>query len=233
MSDDAAHAPAPQPYAVLLDVAGRLAVVIGGGPRGERAAKALTTHGADVVVITPTVSIELLRMESDGLLTVENRKYTPGDLDGAFIAVVAEGSPHVVRAVGNEARSRHVLLNVPSDAAASDFLVPSVVQRGGLQIAISTGGAAPAATREVRRVISGEFGWEWAVYVELVGAVRTLAVQRTGLGDAKLAPLFAAIAASDVRDRIRGGEDVTAEELFEAHAAVLEPADADTEGTDE
>jgi precorrin-2 dehydrogenase/sirohydrochlorin ferrochelatase len=222
----------PQPYAVLLDVAGRLTVVVGAGPRAERAAKALATHGADVVVIAPIIPIELLRMESDGILTVENRAYAPGDLEGAFLVVAASGSKDTDAAVAKEARERRVLLNVPSDAAASDFIVPSVVRRGGLQIAVSTGGSAPAATREVRRIISDEFGWEWAVYVELLGEVRALAARRTGLGDAQLAPLFAAIAASDARDRLRDGEEITAAELYEAHAAVIAPA-ADTEGTGE
>ncbi len=232
MSDDDTPQQDPHPYPVLLDVAGRLAVVVGARPAAERAAKALVTHGADVVLIAPAVSPEILRMEADGLLTVESRGYATGDLEGAFIVVAASGSGDTDAAVVADARTARVLINVPTDAGRSDFIVPSVVRRDGLQIAVSTGGAAPSATREARRQISDSFGWEWGPYVRLIGEVRAFALGRTGLGDAALAPLFAAIAVSDVRDRIRGGEEISAAQLYEEHAAALAPA-TDDGGTGE
>jgi precorrin-2 dehydrogenase / sirohydrochlorin ferrochelatase len=210
-----------RPYAAMLAVAGRLAVVVGTGPGALRAAGSLVAHGADVVIIGTDVPDDLLAMEADGQLSLEVRKYAAGDLDGAFIAIAASGSAEVDAAVAEEARERGVLVNVAGDAGASDFIVPSVVRRGDLQIAITTAGGAPSVAREVRRGIAAEYGPEWEAYTRLVGELRILAVERTGLTDSKLAPLFAAVADSDLRTRLAAGEKVTAAALWDLHAPTV------------
>jgi siroheme synthase-like protein len=216
-------APSFERYPVLLDVTGRLAVVIGSTHAAERAAVALVAHGADVVVITTDASASLVGLEADGSLTVEQRGYVRGDLAGAFIAVSASGSPEIDAAVRDEARTAGVLVSIAADAGASDFTVPSVVQRGPLQITVSTGGIAPAVAKRVRRQIAAAYGSEWGIYAALLGAVRTRAIERFGVGDAELKPLFDSIADSDLLYRINAGEDPTADEVLEQHAAAMEP----------
>ena len=220
-------AEAAQPYAVMLNVGGRLAVIVGGDARSIRAAKSLSAHGADVVVISPDVSHELLCMEADGELTVESHGYARGDLDGAFIAVAASGSAEIDAAVGREAREVGALLNVPGDAGASDFIVPAVLRRGPLQIAVATAGGSPWVTREVRRGIGEAYGPEWDAYTRLMSELRLLAIDRTGLTDAELAPLFAAVDAPEVRRLLVAGRTFTAQELFDEHAAALAAAKKD------
>jgi precorrin-2 dehydrogenase / sirohydrochlorin ferrochelatase len=220
-------AESPQPYAVMLNVAGRLAAIIGSDARAVRAAKTLSDHGADVVVISPDIPSELLAMESEGLLTVESRAYVRGDLHDAFVAVAASGSAEIDAAVAAEARECGVLLNVPGDAGVSDFIIPSVVRRGALQIAVTTGGGAPSVAREVRRGVAEAYGPEWDPYVRLMTDLRVLAVERTGLSDAGLAPLFAAIDGAELRRLLAAGRTFTAKELFEEHASALgSPVDA-------
>jgi siroheme synthase-like protein len=220
-------APSFERYPVLLDVTGRLAVVIGSTHAAERAAVALVAHGADVVVITTDASASLVGLEADGSLTVEQRGYVRGDLAGAFIAVSASGSPEIDAAVRDEARTAGVLVSIAADAGASDFTVPSVVQRGPLQITVSTGGIAPAVAKRVRRQIAAAYGSEWGIYAALLGAVRTRAIERFGVGDAELKPLFDSIADSDLLYRINAGEDPTADEVLEQHAAAMEPEGGD------
>jgi siroheme synthase-like protein len=216
MSADAA-----QPYAVMLNVAGRLAVVVGNGPGALRSAKSLVMHGADVVIIAPSIPDDLLRMEAEGELSVEVRQYAVGDLDSAFLVVAASGSAEIDAAVVGEAHERGVLVNVAGDAEASDFIVPSLVTRGALQIAVTTGGGAPSVAHEVRRGIAETYGPEWETYTTLITELRKLAVERTGLADAQLAPLFAAVADSDLRARLAAGEKVTAEVLWEQHSGAV------------
>jgi precorrin-2 dehydrogenase/sirohydrochlorin ferrochelatase len=211
-----------QPYAVMLNVAGRLAVVVGSGMGAIRAANALVAHGADVVVIAPEISDDLLRMEAEGELSVEVRQYKRGDLDSAFVAIAASGSAEIDAAVAAEAREGGALVNIAGDAAASDFIVPSVVRRGALQIAVTTAGGAPSVAREVRRGIATEYGPEWEAYTRLVTELRTLAIERTGRTDAELAPLFAAVAGSDLHARLAAGETLTAAALWEEHEATIE-----------
>lgn len=219
MSDDAAR-PA-QPYAVMLNVAGRLAVVVGSGAGAVRAAKSLVSHGADVVVISPKVPKDLLAMEGVGDLSVEARAFERGDLSGALIAIAASGSEETDAAVAAEARERGVLLNVPGDAAASDFIVPSLVRRGPLQIAVTTGGGAPSVAREVRRGIAAVYGPEWEPYTCLIADLRTHAIGRTGLTDAELAPMFAYVESSFVCARLQAGETLTAERLYDEYVSTV------------
>ncbi len=211
-------------YPVLLDVSGRLVIVLGGTKQAERAAAAMAAHGADVVVITPDVSDSLTELEASGALTVEPRGYVRGDLAGAFMAVSAVDSPEIAEAIRDEAKTRGTLLSVLADAGASDFTVPSVVHRGPLQIAISTGGIAPSAARRVRREVAATYGPEWGLYVTLLGAVRKRAIRRFGVGDAGLRPLFDAIDASDLLDRIKAGADPTPDAVLEEFAGAMKPA---------
>ena len=214
-------------YPALLDVTSRLVIVIGGTRQAERSAAALAAHGADVVMITADVSPSLLELQASGALTVEPRGYVRGDLAGAFMAVSAESSPEIAAAIREEAKTRGTLLNVLADGDASDFIVPSVVRRGPLQIAISSGGIAPSATRRVRREIATAYGPEWGVYITLLGAVRKRAIHRFGVGDAGLKPLFEAIDASDLLGRIKGGADPAPDEVLDEFASAMEPPAAD------
>jgi precorrin-2 dehydrogenase / sirohydrochlorin ferrochelatase len=219
----------PMHYPVALDLAGRLAVVVGGSATAVRAATSLAEHGADVVVISRSVPPELLSLEVDGRATIEQRGYVRGDLEGAAVAFARSGSAETDAAVAAEARERNVLVNVESDPSASSFVVPSVVERGQLQIAVSTGGSAPAVTREVRHGIADAHGWEWGRYVDLMGELRSYAMQRTGLTDADLKPMFDAVGGAPLRYRIRAGEEMTAEQLYERYAETL--AEAEKGGT--
>jgi precorrin-2 dehydrogenase/sirohydrochlorin ferrochelatase len=221
-----------QPYAVMLDVAGKLVVVVGGGPAAQRAARSLASHKANVVVIAPDMPIELRQAEADGLMTVEPRDFAPADLKGAFLVVAASGSAETDFIVAGAARERGILVNVASDAGASDYIVPSVVKRGALQIAVSTDGVAPAVARRVRRDLARRYGPEWGVYVALMGAVRLRMIETRGIGDAELAPLFDAIGESDVLARIRSGEDPTVDEIIEEFAAALPDTAASPEAAE-
>lgn len=211
----------PARLAVSLNVGGRLVVVIGATRGSERMAASMAEHGADVVIIAPIVSSEVLDMEAEGRLTTESRGYVRGDCAGAFIVVAASGSIEVDHAIAEEASQTGALVIMPADAGRSNLSVPSVVRRGPLQIAVSTDGVAPEVARRVKRELAAAYGPEWGVYVALLGAVRTTAIERHALTDWQLKPLFDEVAASDVLERIRSGVDPTADEILKEFAAAL------------
>jgi precorrin-2 dehydrogenase/sirohydrochlorin ferrochelatase len=206
----------------MLDLDGRLAVIVGTGPAAVRMAISLKKHGADVVVITPDVTRDLQNMQWNGEITVEPRGYVRGDLEGAFLVVAASDSEETDAAVAEEARERGTLINMRRDGAASSFIVPSVVRRGDLQIAVSTAGKAPSVARQVKRAIAVRYGEEWGPYTQLVADLRTLAVERTGLSDQELAPLFSFVVDSGALERIRSGENVTAKDVYRWYRTSLE-----------
>jgi siroheme synthase-like protein len=157
---------------VVLDVAGRAAVVVGGGPVGTRRALGLRDAGAVVTVVAPEVSAELSGAAARGAVTVVGRAWLPADLDGASLVVAATGVPSVDRAVSAAARARGALCNVAGDPGLGDLAVPAVLRRGDLVLAVGTSGTAPGLAGAVRRRLEREFGPEWATLVAMLASAR-------------------------------------------------------------
>lgn len=201
-------------YPVFLDLEGRTVVVIGGGAVAARKVTSLVEHGARVRVVAPRFDERIASLSADGGVELVHRGYVRGDLAGAALAVCATDSAEVNRAVHDEAAERGCMVNVVDVPELCDFIVPSVVRRGQLQLAISTGGAAPSVAKAVRRELEARFGDEWAPYLELLGQVRVLVMERVPGGEAARKPIFDAIAASDLLERVRAGERPNAEDVF-------------------
>jgi precorrin-2 dehydrogenase/sirohydrochlorin ferrochelatase len=122
----------------------------------------LLRAGAEVVVVSPEVLPELAGMDVE----IQRRPYEYGDLEGANLAFTATGSREINVAVAQEAKERGVPINVADRPAEGDFSVPSTLRRGGLQVAVSTGGASPTLARRIRSELEEAFGPEWAGVVE-------------------------------------------------------------------
>ena len=147
----------PLYYPVFLDLRGRRVVVIGGGAMGEEKVTRLLPYGAKVVVVSPDVTDEVSELADDGTIEWVRRPYRRGDLDGAFIAIVADTSDDAVnQAVSEEARERNVPLNVADVTDLCTWITPSVARRGEVIVATSTGGASPALARRFREILNGE-----------------------------------------------------------------------------
>ena len=143
-------------YPAYLDLAGRRAVVIGGGSIAERKTQQLLAAGADVMVVAPDATPELERLAEAGSVRRVRRDYAPGDLAGAWIAVAATDDMGVNRAVHREAERERTLLNVVDQTDLCGFIAPSIVERGPVTVAISTAGASPALARKLRELIGGD-----------------------------------------------------------------------------
>ena len=147
----------PLYYPVFLDLRGRRVVVIGGGAMGEEKVTRLLPYEAQVVVVSPDVTDEVAELADDGTIEWVRRPYRRGDLDGAFIAIVADTSDDAVnQAVSEEARERNVPLNVADVTELCTWITPSVARRGEVIVATSTGGASPALARRFREILNGE-----------------------------------------------------------------------------
>jgi precorrin-2 dehydrogenase / sirohydrochlorin ferrochelatase len=162
----------PFRFPVALELSGRRGLVVGGGAEAERKARALLEAEASVTVVAAEVTPGLSDLARRGDLTHIRRPYRAGDLEGAFLAIAATDDRAVVAAVFAEAEERRVLCNAVDDIAHCHFAVPSVVRRGELLLAISTGGRAPALAKRLRRRLTAELGWEYAALVDVLGEVR-------------------------------------------------------------
>jgi precorrin-2 dehydrogenase/sirohydrochlorin ferrochelatase len=162
----------PAYYPAFLDVRGRRCLVVGGGAVAERKVTGLLDAGARVRVVSPTLTPALTALAAVGLVEHRARPFRRHDAQGAALVVAATGAPVVDDAVAAAARRARALVNVVDRPAACDFILPSVLRRGDLQIAVSTGGRSPALAREIRRRLEAYFGEESGTIVAWAGRER-------------------------------------------------------------
>jgi precorrin-2 dehydrogenase/sirohydrochlorin ferrochelatase len=146
----------------------RHSVVIGGGNVAARKVAGLLEAGARVTVISPALAPELETLAEAGRVVFIGRDYCTGDLAGAFLAIAATDEPAVNQAVWQEAEQLGCLVNVVDDPAHSNFIVPAVVRRGDVSVAVSTGGASPALARHLRERLETLVGPEYGELADLL-----------------------------------------------------------------
>lgn len=168
-------------YPVFLDLRGRSCVVIGAGPVAVWKARSLVRAGAEVTVVSPESPKELRERLDGADVNHVARSYREGDLRGAFLVIGATDDPDVQRRVREEASQEKVLCNVVDVAELCDFIAPAILERGSLQVAVSTSGAAPRLAGRVRDRIGDVLGPEYALVVDLLGRIRD--ELREGLAD--------------------------------------------------
>lgn len=159
-------------YPVALDLRGRPCLVVGGGAIAEAKVRALVAAGARVTVVSPGLTEGLAALVAAGEVRHGRRPYRAGDVAGYALAFTATDDRAVTRRVADDARRHRVWVNAADDPAFCDFILPAVVRRGRLTVAVSTGGASPALASWIRRGLEARFGEVYAGLVEVVAAVR-------------------------------------------------------------
>lgn len=161
-------------FPMFLKLEGRQCLVVGAGKVGEPKIAGLLEAGARVRVVSLEASPTVRDWASAGKLELELRAFTPEDLDGAFLAVVATNIRTLNELVYHEAQRRGVLCNVVDVPDLCDFYYPAVVRRGDLQIAISTAGQSPSLAQRIRQQLEKQFGPAYASWVAELGETRRL-----------------------------------------------------------
>jgi len=159
-------------YPVFLRIKDKKCIVIGGGKVAARKTLGLLQDGGLVTVISPIISEELQELASEGIVKWEQRQYQQGDVQTAFLVFAATNSREVNRQVCFEAEQHGVLVNSIDDSSLCDFIVPARVDRGKLQIAISTSGASPALTKSIRQELESIFGDEYELFLDWMHTLR-------------------------------------------------------------
>ncbi|HEY7041749.1 MAG TPA: bifunctional precorrin-2 dehydrogenase/sirohydrochlorin ferrochelatase [Methylomirabilota bacterium] len=159
-------------YPIFLDLADRPCLVVGGGPVAEHKVESLLAAGARITVVSPIVTARLAAWAAEGRIDHRARPYHADDLAGSGIAFVATDDARVTAAVSADSRTRGVWVNAADEPARCDFILPSVIRRGRLVVAVSTGGASPAAARAIREELEAYLGERHARLVDLAAAAR-------------------------------------------------------------
>ena len=156
-------------YPAFLNLYGKKAVVVGGGNIAERKILKLLKAGATVTVVSPAITARLRKEKEKKTLTHIARSYQKGDLRRCMLVIAATDDPFVNSQVAKDAPSLVNVVDVPRECS---FIAPSVIKRGPLTIAISTGGISPAFSKTIRKELEMIYGPEIGEYLKYVGSIR-------------------------------------------------------------
>jgi precorrin-2 dehydrogenase / sirohydrochlorin ferrochelatase len=163
-----------QTYTMMIDLTERHCLVVGGGAVAERKVKSLLESGADVTVVSPTVTPQLQDWALNGRIKWISRLYRSEDGENCFIVIAATNDPKVNEQIGYDALKRQQWVNVVDKPELGNFTVPATLHRGRLSIAISTSGVSPSLARKIRQDLQAFYGDEYALLLELLAEMRLL-----------------------------------------------------------
>jgi len=155
-------------FPVFFDLKGQPVLVVGGGEVALRKVSLLERTGALITLVAPEVAPELEARAAQGALRLQVREFVPGDLDGARLVIVATSHRAINRWIAELSETRNIPVNVVDDRDASRFIVPAIIDRDPVLVAISTGGTSPVLARRLRErleaMIPKRFG-EFALWL--------------------------------------------------------------------
>jgi siroheme synthase-like protein len=159
-------------FPIFLKLEGRLVVVVGGGAAAEQKIPSVLSAGAQLRLIAPAISPQIAEWVRFGKIDWHAKEFAADDLDGAFLTIAATSAPGVNAAVFQAAEERGILCNAVDDIAHCHFYYGAIVQRGDLQIAVSTNGKSPALAQRLRKELEEQFGPDYEIWLQWLGAAR-------------------------------------------------------------
>ncbi|KKI90898.1 siroheme synthase [Bacillus sp. SA1-12] len=163
-------------FPLLMNIDYKKVVIVGGGHVARQKVEALLPTNAQVTVISPAVTEKLQHYINEGLVTWKEKAFQPADLDDATLIFAVTDEEEVNNAV--EEAAQHWQLLCRADAKGRvDFINPAVVRRGDFILTVSTSGASPGLTRQVKTDLEEQFGVHYAQYISFLKEARQRILQ--------------------------------------------------------
>lgn len=197
------------PYPIMMNLAGRRCLIVGGGPIAERKLRSLLQAGAEVTLVSPEFTAGIMEMEHRSDVMLKRQPYDPaiwkaqGEARFALV-IAATNTATVNRQIAQDANAYDILVNIVDKPEMSSFILPSVVRRGKLVITVSTGGASPSAARKIAKEIDKTYGDEYETYLDFLSETRLLIQNHVKDKEARQG-LFKEMLAWDLMRLIREG----------------------------
>jgi len=189
-------------YPISLDISNKRCAVVGGGEVAERKVRRLLDCGARVTVVGKKLSPNLRALREARKIEHVASDYKAEHMDDLFLVIGATDSSRVNRRVYRDAKQKGILVNVVDDPEHCDFILPSLLERGDLTIAVSTGGKSPALAKKLRMELEERYGSEYDILIRIMGILRKRVI-RKGRISGENRKLFEAVVNSDVLELIR------------------------------
>ena len=161
-------------YPIFLDLKNQKALVVGGGSVAERKVKNLLAYGCKVCILSAHLNSSLQKLADQKKIQCLAYESLDAALNDSFIVIAATDNSEINARIGSQAKEHGLLVNVVDQPEDCNFIMPSIVKRGDLQIAISTGGKSPALAKKIRKEMERIFGVEYGLFIELLGMVRMI-----------------------------------------------------------
>ncbi len=196
----------PRYYPANLDIKGKRCLVAGGGKVAERKVNSLLKCGAEVSVVSPDLTRRLKELNSKGKIKFLKGEFKEKYLKDIFLVIGATDNSNVNFKVYESANKKNILVNIVDSSELCNFIVPSVVERGALTIAISTGGKSPALAKKLRKELEDRYGFEYAKFLNLMGNLRKR-ISAKIRDKRKREEIYKNLIDSDIIKLIRDGKD--------------------------
>ena len=207
-------------YPIFLDIENRNALIIGGGNVCARKVETMLKYGARVTVLAPRVTDEIEKWAHDGEIQLLRKRYEEKDLEGANIVIASTDNEAVNTQIAEDCRRRRIPVNVVDVTHLCEFIVPAIVEKGSIQIAVSTGGSSPAVARTLKEDLQRFVGPEYDEVNRVLGTLRDGAKKALPT-DLDRKKFFDGIIAGGVLDMLREGRR---REAYDAIARACEAA---------
>jgi precorrin-2 dehydrogenase/sirohydrochlorin ferrochelatase len=165
-------------YPIFLELEGKKVLVLGGGTVARRKVDTLLEHGARVHIVARELKPPLDLYAEEGKIRSLGKEFEEGMLKGVFMVIAATDNRRLNSKVGKIAQERGLLVNAVDQPSDCNFIVPSVLRRGDLQVAVSTAGKSPAMARRVRQDLEKVLGEEYGLLLLLMGHIRKEVLSR-------------------------------------------------------
>ena len=188
-------------YPIFIDLQGEKVVVVGGGTVAERKIETLLEYGAVVSVVSRELTPPLRKYVEEGKIKFLEQEFRENQLKGAFMVIAATDDSLLNHQVSKIAREKGLLINAVDQPSDCNFIVPSILRRGDLSIAVSTSGKSPALAKKIREELENSFGDEYGILLALMGRLRKEILSR-GFSQAENSRLFRELVDSDILEAI-------------------------------
>ena len=200
-------------YPVFVQLEGKKVVVVGGGNVAYRKVLALLECGAAIHLAGRELTSELEQMVEKGEIRFLGPEFRIEYLERAFMAIAATDDKDLNHHISTRAREKGVLVNAVDQPPDCDFIVPSILKRGDLLIAISTSGKSPALARRIRKSLEAQFGQEYELILAMMGRLRK-EVLSLGLPQKENSRIFQKIVDSGLLENFSDGFSPRMEEYL-------------------
>jgi precorrin-2 dehydrogenase/sirohydrochlorin ferrochelatase len=200
-------------YPVNLDIKDRHCLVVGGGSVASRKVKTLLECGANVTVVSLKFTDALTDLEQNKGIILVKRPYKTSDLDEKFLVIGATNDEKLNRRINADAEKRNMLCNIADVPDICNFILPSIIRRGDLCIAISTSGKSPAFAKKLRKDLEKKFGDEYALFLTLLGEIRKILLHTEHAPEAHK-PLFEKLIHDNLLEMIKNNDKENINQLL-------------------